>query len=100
MQVSLNAAGLACPRDSDMQEARLGRALQISNDRAGLRRGDLVFWPGHVGIMADSEMLVHANTHHMMVAREPLAEATARIAAAGHEVTSIRRLPALGAKTQ
>ena len=46
-----------------------------------LRRGDLVFWKGHVGIMRDGERLLHANAHHMLVASEPLSEARARIAA-------------------
>ena len=42
----------ACPRDSDMQEQTSARALLV-NDLDGLRRGDLVFWNGHVGIMTD-----------------------------------------------
>jgi cell wall-associated NlpC family hydrolase len=90
VQVALDAAGIAAPRDSDMQEAELGTAI---NDRANLRRGDLVFWKGHVGAMRDARILVHANGHHMQVAAEPLAEAEARIAArGGGPVTSIRRL--------
>jgi len=61
-----------------------------------LKRGDLVFWKGHVGIMRDPETLLHANGYHMAVASEPLAEARARIAATGGgEVTSLRRLPNL-----
>ncbi len=78
VQQALFAAGLACPRDSD-QQARLGAAL----DADDLRRGDLVFWRGHVGMMLDSERLIHANAFHMAVAVEPLAEARARIAARG-----------------
>ena len=62
-----------------MQEQGLGTALQI-NDLDGLRRGDLVFWNGHVGIMTDSSTLLHANGHHMMVVAEPLREAVDRIA--------------------
>lgn len=92
VQLSLNAAGIACPRDSDMQEEQLGAALPLSEGAKHLRRGDLVFWPGHVAIMVDGDSLVHANAHHMMVVREPLAEATVRIAAAGHRVASVRRL--------
>ncbi len=79
VQLALEACGIACPRDSDMQEQGLGTALQI-NDLDGLRRGDLVFWNGHVGIMTDSSTLLHANGHHMMVVAEPLREAVDRIA--------------------
>ena len=80
VQLSLQAAGRDCPRDADMQEAALGRTL---DDDAELARGDLIFWRGHVGIMTDAETLLHANAHHMAVAREPLAGAIERIAAGG-----------------
>ena len=59
-----------------------------------LRRGDLVFWKGHVAIVRDPHSLVHANAHHMAVAIEPLGEAIARIKASGSDVTSVRRLTA------
>ena len=61
--------------------------------RARLRRGDLVFWKGHVGIMRDAATLLHANAHHMAVASEPLTSATARIAAAGGGPVLARRRP-------
>jgi cell wall-associated NlpC family hydrolase len=70
-----------------MQEKALGQNLLI-NDLDGLRRGDLIFWKGHVGIMTDEKTLLHANGHHMMTVREPLAKAVARIA---DPITSIRR---------
>jgi cell wall-associated NlpC family hydrolase len=92
VQVALTACGVACPRDSDMQEAALGVPLPWSGDATVLRRGDLVFWKGHVGIMRDMTTLLHANAHHMAVAMEPVAEAIARIAAAGLEVKSVKRL--------
>jgi cell wall-associated NlpC family hydrolase len=91
VQVSLEACGVASPRDADMQEQQLGKSLMI-NDLDGLRRGDLVFWDGHVGIMADSETLLHANGFHMMTVKEPLQDAIARIALKGGPVTSIKRL--------
>jgi hypothetical protein len=56
-----------------------------------LRRGDLIVWKGHVAIVRDETSLVHANAFHMMVAIEPIAEAIARIRAAGNEVTSVKR---------
>lgn len=91
VQVALQACGIACPRDTDMQEKALGQALAI-NDLDGLKRGDLVFWNGHVGIMADQATLLHANGHHMQVVMENFREALTRIAAGGSEVTSLRRL--------
>ena len=57
-----------------------------------LKRGDLVFWKGHVAIVRDRENLLHANAFHMAVAVEPIAEAIARIRDAGSEVTSVRRI--------
>jgi len=89
VQTALAATGVAAPRDSDMQEAALGKALPLD---AEPRRGDLLFWPGHVGIVEAADTLLHANAFHMAVAREPLAEALARIAAAGLALRSIRRL--------
>ncbi|HET9687227.1 MAG TPA: NlpC/P60 family protein [Pseudolabrys sp.] len=88
VQVSLNAAGIACSRDSDMQELSLGKLSSL----ASLRRGDLVFWKGHVAIARDPETLIHANAHHMMVAIEPASEAIARIKAAGSEITAVKRV--------
>ena len=92
IQTALTAAGIPCPRDSDMIEAAVG--APVAPDRA-LMRGDLVFWKGHVGVMRDGATLLHANGWHMKVASEPLAEACARIAATGGgEIRSVRRLPA------
>jgi cell wall-associated NlpC family hydrolase len=67
-------------------------------DLSGLRRGDLVFWKGHVGVMLDAERLLHANGYAMATAVEPLAVAEERIRTKSYgPITSIRRLPALGA---
>jgi cell wall-associated NlpC family hydrolase len=90
LQTALQAAGIACPRDSDMQE-KLGKPLPIDSIDA-LKRGDLVFWKGHVGIMTSPTHLLHANGHFMQVTLEPLATAMARIAAAYGTLTGLRRL--------
>jgi cell wall-associated NlpC family hydrolase len=87
VQISLQASGVPCPRDSDMQEQTLGREIDIGQ----VRRGDLVFWPGHVAIARDGANFIHANAFHMAVAVEPIARAIARITAAGSHVTSVRR---------
>jgi cell wall-associated NlpC family hydrolase len=91
VQLALEASGHAAPRDSDMQEAQLGRALS-RDDLAGLERGDLVFWEDHVGIMADATTLLHANGYFMQVTREPLATAVDRIADRHGQITAIKRL--------
>lgn len=93
VQLSLEACGRPALRDSDMQEQTLGEKLLV-NDLDSLRRGDLVFWNGHVGIMTDDRTLLHANGHHMMVVAEPLKEAVDRIAAKYGRLTSVRRLGA------
>jgi cell wall-associated NlpC family hydrolase len=91
VQTSLAAAGFKAPRDSDMQEAALGAALPpLQWD--DLRRGDLMFWKGHVAIVRDRATLVHANAFHMATAIEPVRDALARIEAAGSAISSIRRM--------
>lgn len=92
VQSSLHAAGFPAPRDSDMQLAELGEDVLIPENLEGLERGDLVFWNGHVGIMTDSVMMVHANSHHMAVVIEPLPEAAARIARNGARIVGIKRI--------
>jgi cell wall-associated NlpC family hydrolase len=91
VQVSLNAAGTGCPRDSDMQQDGLGRALD-PREAKKLRRGDLIFWKGHAAIVRDADTIVHANAHHMATVIENTREAIARIKAAGSEITAIKRL--------
>jgi len=91
VQLALEAAGVAAPRDSDMQEAALGSSIP-HDDFSALRRGDLIFWDGHVGMMTDAVTLLHANGHHMMVVAEPLADAAERIASRYGRMTSVRRL--------
>jgi cell wall-associated NlpC family hydrolase len=92
LQVALTACGVPCPRDSDMQEKALGEPLGPPLDLSLLRRGDLLFWRGHVAIVRDPATLVHASAFHMAVALEPIAEAIGRIRARWGEVTSVRRL--------
>ena len=88
VQVALNACGIACPRDSDMIERQMGHAIDVGQ----ARRGDLVFWKGHMAIVRDAAAIVHANAFHMAVAIEPIEEAIARIAASDGPVTSVKRL--------
>lgn len=77
VQVALAAVGVAAPRDTDMQRLSVGDPLP---DRERLRRGDIVSFPGHVGLMVDDTRLIHANAHWMSVVIEPLADVVARLA--------------------
>jgi cell wall-associated NlpC family hydrolase len=92
VQLALEAAGLPAPRDADMQAAALGAEIDWRGG-AALKRGDFVFWPGHVGIMTSTTGFIHANAHHMTVERETLAEAIERTKrATGDEVIGVRRI--------
>lgn len=79
VQLAMRLAGRPAPRDSDMQAAMLGEAFQPAPGYCGMRRGDLVFWKGHVAVMTDADNMIHANGHTMLVSREPLREAIDRI---------------------
>lgn len=91
VQVSLAATGIDAPRDSDMQENALGETVPPSQ-WDDLQRGDLMFWKGHVAIVSDRNTLIHANAYAMATVHEPLTTAIARIAAAGSQMTSVKRL--------
>jgi cell wall-associated NlpC family hydrolase len=91
VQLSLAAAGVCAPRDTDLQEKALGEIVE-GGVSAPLHRGDLVFWRGHVGIMIDGEYMLHANGHHLATVIEPLADVSARIAGKTGEPTSVKRL--------
>lgn len=88
LQAALLACGGWAPRDTDMQAPALGEAI----DAADARRGDLVFWTGHVGILLDERRLLHANSHHMAVAIEPLDQVITRKLATDGAPTAFRRL--------
>ncbi len=97
VQLALAAAGRPAPRDSDMQRDELGRAITPatadSSTGETMRRGDLVFFPGHVGVMVDHERLIHATAFTMTVSIEPLAAVVARTdPTRGGGLLAVRRL--------
>lgn len=97
VQTALATAGIPAPRDSDMMARELGSPVETGPDLSGLRRGDLVCWGGHIGIMLDDRQLLHANGHAMATAVEPLRVAEERIRTKSYgPITGIRRLPRLG----
>ncbi|MET0375766.1 MAG: NlpC/P60 family protein, partial [Rhizorhabdus sp.] len=86
-QVALAATGIATPRDTDMQRESVGELLP---EEVPLRRGDIVSFPGHVGLMVNETLLIHANAHWMSVVTEPLAHVVARLAP-NHEKPVLNR---------
>lgn len=87
VQMALGMCGHKVPRDTDMQREGIGSDIA---EGAALQRGDLVFFPGHVGIMTDGEHILHANAYWMAVVIEPLADVLARLQAE-HEQPIIAR---------
>jgi cell wall-associated NlpC family hydrolase len=93
VQVTLNAIGVAAPRDTDLMEVTLGRPADVDDRMRGLRRGDLVFWRGHVAIMVSDQNILHANAHSMTVMTEPLSTARDRIRSKNFsEISAVRRV--------
>jgi hypothetical protein len=97
VQAACHACAIPCPADSDLQMAALGQPVPPDHAPA---HGDAIFWKGHVGLIdggGPEAWLVHATAHGMTTLREPLAEAKARIAAAGGGLPTALRRPDIGA---
>jgi cell wall-associated NlpC family hydrolase len=93
VQLSLRRAGIDCPRDTDMQQRCLGGDVSIDDDNVDqLRRGDVVYWPGHVGIMADNENVVHSSGTRMFAEVEPFLDVASRSRESGPIVSAVKRL--------
>lgn len=95
IQLAMQMAGIAVMRDADMQEQTIGEEIALADDLSGLQRGDLIFWPGHVGMMRDASIFLHANGHTMSVFSEPLEAAIERISYLYDKPRSVRRPHAL-----
>jgi hypothetical protein len=94
-QISLGMAGIPLPRDTDQQEIALGQGFNIPNwnKKDALCRGDIVFFPGHVGLMVDENNLLHSNATHMATTINPLEEVVKLVARETETpVTSVKRL--------
>ncbi len=89
VQVSFAACGKSVLRDTDMMQEHVGDEISQTSD---LKRGDIVFWHGHIAVMCNSTTIVHANGYHMATVIEPLEAARNRIANLFGEVTVIKRL--------
>ncbi|WP_333825384.1 NlpC/P60 family protein [Pinisolibacter sp.] len=89
-QTAYEACGVLLPRDADMQEMAAGEAVDL--DPRAWKRGDLMFWPGHVALVRDATTFLHANAFMMAVGIEGIAEGLARIEASGTPLRSVKRI--------
>jgi cell wall-associated NlpC family hydrolase len=74
-----------------MQASTVGEAVGPGPDFSTLRRGDLVFWKGHVAIVAGPDEIIHASGHTMCVTHESLSGAVSRIGYLYGAPTAFRR---------
>jgi cell wall-associated NlpC family hydrolase len=92
VQLSLSRAGVICPRDTDMQEMSLPGELEVTDGILGqLRRGDIVYWPGHVGIMIDDSHVVHASGALMCTGVEAISDVAERSRKGGPVFSAVKR---------
>ncbi len=87
VQLALDIAGIDAPRDSDQQREAFGQPLPSHWRDMAWRRGDLVFFPGHVGIMTNMSDMIHASAFDMRVVVEPLFDVVMR----GNEILAMGR---------
>jgi len=76
IQISMLLCGLDCPGDSDQQMNTLGQNLDIGSPR---KKGDILFWKGHVAWAVNERQILHANAFHMATVIEEANEAIERI---------------------
>lgn len=93
VQLCLTRAGIRCPRNTDMQQRDLPGNIEISDNILDeLQRGDIVYWPRHVGMMVDDKLVVHANGTSMSTTIEPVADVAMRSQTDGPIFSAVKRL--------
>lgn len=97
IQSALLSCGIWSPRIAGDMAKMLGDPVPLGALDGGLRRGDLVCWPGHVGTMLDDRTILHSSEWTMGIAQEPLRDLMLRRKETEPEgkrqVSAIRRLP-------
>jgi len=88
VQLSCTLCQVVCPADSDLQAQSLGTVLGPQDI---LKRGDLVFWKGHVAWVSASDTIFHANAFHMASVWENLDAAILRISEQGGGMPTLYR---------
>jgi cell wall-associated NlpC family hydrolase len=90
IQFALEACGIPCPRDTDLQEVQVGKPIDLNSP---LKGGDLIFWPGHTGMMIDAQRILHCNATDMATRIWNYIELCNHIKRVeGHPVRTIKRL--------
>ena len=74
VQMVAMANGVSIPRDSADQEVALHSDIEYARRSAD----DLVYWPGHVGLLMSKDTLLHATAYSMRCCIEPLSEVVER----------------------
>ena len=77
VQLALFMSGFSVLRDSGMQFSSIGKLLKTGEQPV---RGDLAFFPGHVGLMLDNRNILHANATNMAVTADPLEDVISWVA--------------------
>ena len=95
VQMALAMAGMAAPRDSDLQQNKLGTLVPMDDDQdfSRIEEGDLVYFPGHVGLFVDDWRFLHANAFDMQVSLHGFSDVLDRAIEDNAGVTAIRRIP-------
>ena len=80
LQISLKLAGINSPRNSINQQKKIGYNLFTKDELhqksyidlwdKKIKRGDIIFWKGHVGIVNQKLTILHANTDTSNVATQ------------------------------
>lgn len=76
VQLSLQTAGISIGRNSS--EQKIFKKLHLI-DLDHTKRGDLIFWDGHVGIITSEKQMIHANAFKMMVSIENIQDVIKQI---------------------
>jgi len=90
VQLAYFMAGAQLHRDSDL----IADSLDMRADSEPPQRGDIACFKGHVGLMMDTERLVHANQTALCVSIDPVQEVITRSRSHGSDFLGFGSVPA------